>query len=123
MTREEKQKAIDALKISAPVMAFTQEEFKDYILTLNKIMDWLEQQPRWIPVSERLPEKDKTVLLTICANSALYGFNENFVKVMCGSYSPCEDKRDWIVDEVRYYIDNVTAWMPLPESYKKEKED
>lgn len=45
MTREEKQKAIDALKISAPVMAVTQEEFKDYIQSLNKIMDWLEQEP------------------------------------------------------------------------------
>ena len=45
MTREEKQKAIDTLKISAPVMAVTQEEFNDYIQTLNKIMDWLEQDP------------------------------------------------------------------------------
>lgn len=46
MTREEKQKAIDALKISAPIMAVTQEEFTDYIQTLNKIMDWLEQEPK-----------------------------------------------------------------------------
>lgn len=45
MTREEKQKAIDALKISAPVMAVTQEEFSDYIQTLNKVMNWLEQEP------------------------------------------------------------------------------
>ena len=45
MTIEEKQKAIDVLKISAPVMTVTQEEFKDYIQTLNKIMDWLEQEP------------------------------------------------------------------------------
>lgn len=45
MTREEKQKAIDALKISAPVIAVTQEEFNDYIQTLNQVMDWLEQEP------------------------------------------------------------------------------
>ena len=45
MSREEREKAIDALKISAPVMAVTQEEFTDYIQTLNKIMDWLEQEP------------------------------------------------------------------------------
>ena len=45
MTREEKQKAIDVLKISAPIMAVTQEEFNDYIRTLNKVMDWLEQEP------------------------------------------------------------------------------
>lgn len=46
MTKEEKEKAIDALKISAPVMAMTQEEFNDYIQTLNKVMDWLEQEPK-----------------------------------------------------------------------------
>ena len=45
MTNEEKQKAIHALKISAPVMPLTQEEFNDYIQTLNKVMDWLEQEP------------------------------------------------------------------------------
>ncbi len=45
MTKEEKQKVINALRISAPVMAVTQEEFNAYIQTLNKIMDWLEQEP------------------------------------------------------------------------------
>ena len=45
MTREEREKAIDALKISAPVMSVTQEEFNDYIQILNKIMNWLEQEP------------------------------------------------------------------------------
>ena len=44
MTREEKQKAVDALKISAPVSVVTQEEFNDYIQTLNHVMDWLEQE-------------------------------------------------------------------------------
>ena len=82
-------------------------------------------QPKteWISVSERLPKKDESVLLTICANSSLYGFNENFVKVMCGSYSPCEDKRDWIVNEIRYYIDNVIAWMPLPAPFEPQESE
>ena len=43
MTEEEKTKAIAALKLSSPVKAMTQEEFADYIQTLNKIIDWLEQ--------------------------------------------------------------------------------
>ena len=46
MTREEKQKAIDALKISTPIMAMTQEKFNDYIQTLNQVMDWLEQESK-----------------------------------------------------------------------------
>ena len=45
MTKEEKQKAIDALKISAPIMCITQEKFYDYIQILNTIIDWLEQEP------------------------------------------------------------------------------
>ena len=45
MTRKEKQKAINVLKISAPIKALTREEFNDYIQTLNKVMDWLEQKP------------------------------------------------------------------------------
>lgn len=45
MTREEREKAIDALKISVPIHALTEEKFNDYIQTLNKIMDWLEQEP------------------------------------------------------------------------------
>lgn len=45
MTREEKQKAINALKKSAPIMAMTQQEFSDYIQTINQVMDWLEQEP------------------------------------------------------------------------------
>lgn len=46
MTIEEREKAIDALKISAPVMAVTQEEFNNYIQTLNNIIGWLEQEPK-----------------------------------------------------------------------------
>ncbi len=45
MTKKEKQKAIDALKISVPVRAMTEEEFNDYIQAINQIMDWLEQEP------------------------------------------------------------------------------
>lgn len=44
MTKEEREKAIGILKISAPVITVTQKEFEDYIQTLNKIMNWLEQE-------------------------------------------------------------------------------
>ncbi len=51
MTREERKKAINALKVSVPMYATTQEEFINYRQTLNKVMDWLEQEPKtghWI---------------------------------------------------------------------------
>lgn len=57
MTRKERKKAIDALKISAPIIAVTQEEFNDYIQTLNKVMDWLEQEPCDDCISRKAVEK------------------------------------------------------------------
>lgn len=62
MTKEEKQKAIAALKLSAPVKAVTSEEFKDYIQTLNKVMDWLEQSETVTEFADRCREcgKQKT---------------------------------------------------------------
>jgi DNA-directed RNA polymerase subunit RPC12/RpoP len=45
MTREEREEALYALRKSTPIMAMTPNEFDDYIKTLNKIADWLEQEP------------------------------------------------------------------------------
>ena len=56
MTIEEKKKAMDALRISTPIMAMTQEKFGDYIHSLNQVMDWLEQEPKtghWIRWDEQ----------------------------------------------------------------------
>ena len=60
MTREEKQKAIDALKMSAPIMAVTQEEFNDYIQTLNKVMDWLERETILDKIRVEIEDLDDT---------------------------------------------------------------
>lgn len=65
MTREEKQKAIDALKISAPVMAVTQEKFNDYIHILNHVMNWLEQESCDDAVSRQ-------AVLDLCDKSTKY---------------------------------------------------
>lgn len=45
MTKEEKQKAIDALKKSVPFIVTTQEEYDDYVQIRNKIIELLEQEP------------------------------------------------------------------------------
>ena len=102
------------------------QSYKDNPLVNNKeafeiAIQALEQ--RWIPVSERLPDVHKEVLLTICDNSALQGFNENFVSVRCGKYQPHEYRMNWVVDGVYYHFDNVIAWQPKPEPYKIESEE
>jgi len=82
MTREEKQKAIDTLKISAPVRAMTQEEFNDYIQTINQIMDWLEQEP-----CEKIQMVDKSNFSQEQYRADLQSAYD------CGkaSVAPCED--------------------------------
>jgi len=45
MTKEEREKAIDALKMSVPFIPITPEEFDDYIKTLNQVIDWLDHNP------------------------------------------------------------------------------
>lgn len=74
---------------------------------------------RWIPCTERLPKDGDTYLVTIEYNGKVIG-------VDAASYNPFYgyiDKHwdtfeDWKEDDDTCY--HVTAWMPLPEEYKKE---
>ena len=78
----------------------------------------LEQESRWIPVSERLPEKNmyclvsvgKLYLTQIAMYSDLMGIinHKIFHQGNCGY----EDFKD--------ITEYVKAWMPLPEPYKPE---
>ena len=63
---------------------------------------------RWIPVTERLPDSGKYVLL-YCSDG-LYGE---------GHYRAYENK--WYLSKITYKsIPDVTHWMPLPEAPKGE---
>ena len=62
----------------------------------------------WIPVGERLPDKEDKYLVTICVH---------------GVY---EVRESWflIYGTVTSWVErNTIAWMPLPEPYKAESED
>ena len=123
MTREEKQKAIDTLRKSAPVMTVTQEEFNDYIQTLNKIMDWLEQEHCEDCVSradvETFLDKynfvsyDYTVEDLVKALPSVYPktkvgkwipvserLPKTFEFVNCTCHSLIDDREDWVVETV-----------------------
>lgn len=58
----------------------------------------------WIPISERLPDDNRLVL--VCVNGHLY----------IAWYSA--DVRKWWSEE--YWLREPSAWMPLPEPYREE---
>jgi len=70
------------------------------------------QEPRWIPVSERLPEKNVEVLAT----------TEWGAVTIAEMYSA----NDWFIHEgtTNAETDEIATWMPLPKPYEpQESED
>lgn len=84
---------------------------------IQKIMNEYGEQEenRWIPVSERLPDPDEYILVSF----------ENFSVPMISRYTVDDEDNGTfrIGDEVDSFVDNdlfVNAWMPLPKPYKEE---
>lgn len=80
----------------------------------------IDAVPRWIPVSERLPEIKEhhvsDVCLVYCDNGAM-AFSEMQENIFGQWFWECE--RD---DDYHEPVGEVVAWMPLPETYE-EKND
>lgn len=74
-----------------------EEYWQDAIDHLRSV----EPEPRWIPVTEKLPKVDEVVLVT-CARE----YNNTVVDIT--TYS----KRGFLIDP-------VTAWMPLPRPFEE----
>ena len=126
MTREE------ALSKAIMTLIYFQEHFcksKEAVDNTQAVIDALEQieqEPKWVPVSERLPEERKKCLVTfkggyvgiMCYASDLYGVDE---------YDFCDEKGmagwfDYDRELGHYSRDDVIAWLPLPQPYKAENE-
>lgn len=75
-------------------------------------------EQRWIPVSERLPDADKYILVSI----------ENFIISDIGRYETDKDGSGAFYpgDDGKSYVEYglfVNAWMPLPEPYRESEEE
>lgn len=94
-----------------------------YKPSIKAVMDTitLEQEPRWISVSERLPEDHKDVLaclssdrISICRyNSHKLPFSNNPIG---WGYVPG-------IGFIDFEKEHVIAWMSLPEAYESQEKE
>ena len=94
--------AIEQLSIDFPFMEIQEKLIKslDTVPTVQAI-------PQWIPVIERLPEEHKEVL-----TCSFGGFIE--IQSFEDSYGGYWENQNGVWSN----IDEVIAWMPLPEPYE-----
>ena len=117
MKREE---AIKAIEDNRPRSGYT---------ILNEALDMaitaLQNQPVWIPVSERLPEKYGSYLVAWkpCNMSEEYVVKisgaPHFYEIL--EYDP-DDESGWIesIEQATGEYE-ILAWMPLPEPYRERE--
>ena len=77
-----------------------------------------QPEPHWIPCSERLPENDNEVLITV------WDAEDDYVEVYKGFYQGHEWWTQWChgcskIKDEPCGANIVTAWMPLPEPWKE----
>lgn len=92
----------------------TKREFLDTVFALapneaNKIMDAFDEyvesnEPHWIPVTERLPDNSRNVLITHKGGVSMAWYNGLYFEKGASTH--------------HRKMKTVTAWCELPEPYK-----
>ena len=90
-------------------------EYEDTGLEPAEVLQLKKNTVQWIPVAERMPERNKSVLLCMKSRPS-----RNGMCMQTGSY----DNGFWFVQGAAGYESlatfefHVLAWMPLPEPYR-----
>lgn len=98
------------------------EELRDTELTLETLrmaVQALEEKPRWIPCSERMPEMHAEELddgIYYTSDAVLFSAADRVHVGFCVRYN---NELFWEMQD-GHTCANVTAWMPMPEVYSEE---
>ena len=129
----DRQAAIDALANAIPSLTtpdgcgefdheiqIADEAFVDAMQTIHD-MPSADVQPaqRWIPCSERLPEEDGQYLITVKYKHV----NDSYEDVYAEHGDWFDGKWDMFCFEHCGEVEDIIAWMPLPEPYKDGEQD
>lgn len=112
MKREEAIKDLDIIRFNPHWDELVNEEYWKELMEMA--ITALQNQPVWIPVSERLPEKNKKVII--------FTKTENlYIGTYCQNIDKAQDGVFLIRDNIYMQIDRIAAWMPLPEPYRESE--
>lgn len=114
-----------AINNAPTIEAVPLEDYRSMEQTVHKLTQALaEAEPRWIPCSERLPEKSGRYLVTRGLNACGAVWNRVYI-INYSDLMGLKSERIWWDGNVGKSdferIDDVTAWMPLPEPYKMDE--
>lgn len=107
---------IDSKSMKIMKIAVCEAQTQTLNMACDRHIKMIKEQPtyagyeRWIPVSDRLPEEEVQVLVTDDAGGLAT------IDVDCGYFDKEYGRFEW------FHSQNVTAWMPLPEPWKGERE-
>lgn len=92
-------------------------EWKAIAKSWRKVCEGLESRmPRWIPVTERLPEEKRASYL--CRTEGGYCKEVRWTNILYGLVE--SDNWGWCIFDIPQFS-HVTHWMPLPEPPKEEE--
>ena len=104
-------------RILDDVLANRPTERDSLIVAVRKAFDALEKQ-RWIPVSERLPDKMGDYLVTLLDDGRTWVEIALWNETFGGRWQAV------LYNDVDYSdISNVIAWKPLPEPYQEGEQE
>ena len=120
---EKQERQIQTLKwerdVAVEQAAMEIQELRNSLAVLGQANAALRDKvPEWIPVTERLPEPGKMVLLTVS------GKVKNISLVDAYELGEFNTDEGWILEMWPEWEDpKVTYWMPLPELPEEEKDE